>query len=128
MIYDTVTNEVHPVPYFARGTCIQHEAANLPDGFRIATDEEVLAAYPPAPEVVPTYSKLKIVEVIDGMGKLDDFAGMLLQASTRIQMRWQAATVLAGDDEDLQSVVLMMQSAWSLTDEQVSDILKQCEA
>ena len=62
------------------------------------------------------------------MDKLDEFAAMLSQASTRVQMRWQAATVLAGDDEDLQSVVLMMQSAWSLTDEQVSDILKQCEA
>jgi hypothetical protein len=92
----------------------------------------VLPEYSPAPPEplppVPTYSKLKIVEVIDGMGKLDEFAALLLHAPTRIQMRWSAAGSLAGDDADLRQVIAMIADAWMLSPEQVAEILKQCEA
>jgi hypothetical protein len=128
MIYDTIEKTVNPLPYAARGICIQHAADNLPDGFRVATAEEVVAAFPPPEPPVPTYSKLKIVEVIDSMGKLNEFAGMLAHAPTRIQMRWAAAGVLEGDDADLQAVIAMIAEQWKLTPEQVAEILKQCEA
>lgn len=129
MIYDIVTNTVHPTPYAARGICIQREAPDLPEGFRLATEEEVLAAFPPPPvvEVVPEYSKLKIVEMADAMGKLADLESMLSVAPIRVRMRWQTAVSLMGDDPDLLAMVGAMQQAWQLTDEQRVAFLEQCK-
>jgi len=87
--------------------------------------------YPVPPEPVPVlheYDKLKIVEAIDGMGKLEDFAGMMSTAPLKVQMRWQAAVRLKGDDEDLLAMLAMIKQAWGLSDEQVQQILQACLA
>ena len=81
------------------------------------------------PEPVPVvqeYDKLKIVEAIDQMGKLEDFAGMMAQAPLKVQMRWQAAGSLKGDDEDFLAMLAMIQQAWEKTDEEMKLLLTQC--
>jgi hypothetical protein len=88
-----------------------------------------LASYPVPPEPVPVvheYDKLKIVEAIDGMGKLEDFAAMMATAPLKVQMRWQAAGSLKGDDEDLRAMLAMIQQAWEKTDDEMALILAQC--
>ena len=88
----------------------------IPDGYRL------VSGTPRQPE----YDKLKIVEAIDQMGKLEDFAGMLSQAPLKVQMRWQAAGSLKGDDEDFLAVLAMIQQAWGKTDAEMVQILSKC--
>ena len=88
-----------------------------------------LADYPVPPEPVPVlheYDKLKIVEVIDQMGKLEDFAGMMATAPLKVQMRWQAAGSLKGDDEDLLAMLAMIKQAWGLSDADIVQMLDKC--
>jgi len=91
----------------------------------IAIVEDASPEPEPVP-AVPEYDKLKIVEAIDGMGKLEDFAGMMATAPLKIQMRWQAAGSLKGDDEDFLAVLGMIQQAWEKTDVEMKQILSTC--
>lgn len=128
MIYDIVTSTVHSVPYYARGVCIQREAEVLPDGFRIATEEEILAAFPPTPEVevVPEYKKTKIVEAIIAMGTQDVFAAKLATAGTKIQLRYGAYDTLKADDPDFIEMMNELQVEFGMTDEQKDSFLESC--
>jgi hypothetical protein len=94
-----------------------------------STKWQELADYPVPPEPVPVvheYDKLKIVEAIDGMGKLEDFAAMMATAPLKVQMRWQAAGSLKGDDEDLLAMLAMIKQAWGLGDAAIMQILDRC--
>lgn len=122
------------------------DSAPVPPGW-IATDEPTgaqpyqqwrsthwhgLDEYPqppaPGPPPVPEYSKLKIVEAADALGKLSDLEAILTIAPIRVRMRWQTASTLMGDDPDLLAMVGAIQQAWQLTDEQMAELLKQCTA
>lgn len=83
---------------------------------------------PPAPEApAKMYDPDKLILLVDGMGKLEELAKMLNQSPLRVQLRWQKATQFNGADADFIGTIKAIQTAWKLSDEQVIEILKQCE-
>jgi hypothetical protein len=128
MIYDTITNTVHSVPYYARGVCIQHEAPDLPAGFRIATEAEVLEAFPPPPvvEVVPEYDPMLIIDGASALGVDAMLEVLLLSASPRERLRWQKAQTLKGDDRDFLKLIGAFRQQCGFSTEQMVDILSMC--
>ena len=90
-----------------------------------------LSEYPKAieqkSEIKKAYDPDKLIKVIDGMGKLDDFEKILSLSPARIRLRWQKATQFAEDDADFAGMVEAIASAWKLSEKDTAEILRQCE-
>ena len=90
------------------------------------TDGQVVQsweAYTPAP-AVHRYSKLKVVQALIGMDKLDTFYAAL---DTNARAMWDACSLLDSSDPFFQSLSGGMITALGITEAQFQGIMEGCE-